>query len=329
MNTLSQLATSIYSYNITAETRNVLVSTATGGNYFENWKRYSASGWRAYAKKYDIGIIIFRATLAPERGAGRNGSWEKLLSPAAAKTLFPQLEFFCLVDTDVLISPIAENIFTEAITGRYSVVSQERNLPFPIRDVRKRVASSRRLFYDRAYPIDSLILAAPQDVFAVEGLPEHDDYFCAGVIMLDSSLAEDLSDCYYSVSSNQVDNAVAWEEVFVNHWIQSRNPNWLPYEYQALWLFEMAWFYPHLYLKGEEVWESAEAQGAVTSTLWRNHFLHFAGSWFESEVWKTKNVSLQRQLDRIQDAIQETDWQSLSPISMGKILPKRRGEANS
>ena len=60
--------------------------------------------------------------------------------------------------------------------------------------------------------------------------------------------------------------------------------NWLDYKYQAIWLYEMAAYYPYLYLKDNQNnfdWISKCIQTSLTN----NYFLHFAGSWNESHMW--------------------------------------------
>ena len=50
----------------------------------------------------------------------------------------------------------------------------------------------------------------------------------------------------------------------------------------------MAWKYPHLYrIKNKK---SNEIVKCIESSLFSNYFLHFAGSWYESDFWKNKKI---------------------------------------
>lgn len=274
------------SYNLTASTPRAIVTVAVGGEYFYNWQEKSFENWKAYADKFDLAIIVVRDRLAPPvPDAPRNPAWDKLLAPSFVKRSHPGISEICLLDTDFAIGPLAPNIFDYHVAGSYSVVSQEKALPFPIGPLRARIAILRQLFYDSNYPIDSVLRASARQVFEIHKLPAHDDYFCSGLIVLDDLLFEDLRECFFAFSDKDIELSVAWEEPFVNHWIQSRRLTWLPYEYQAIWLFEMAWSYPSLYLLGGEVGGSENVVDALSATLLNRHFLHFAGSWHEASVW--------------------------------------------
>ena len=62
---------------------------------------------------------------------------------------------------------------------------------------------------------------------------------------------------------------------------------WLDYKFQALWIYEISWKYPFLYNYGKKNTELIKE--CVEASLTTNYFLHFAGSWHESEMWKIEN----------------------------------------
>lgn len=77
------------------------------------------------------------------------------------------------------------------------------------------------------------------------------------------------------------------DQTHLNYEIQNASlANWIEYSYQAIWVYEMAWYYPELYLasKGNEI--KKRVTNAIESTLYRHDFLHFAGSWNESKMLK-------------------------------------------
>jgi hypothetical protein len=59
---------------------------------------------------------------------------------------------------------------------------------------------------------------------------------------------------------------------------------WLDYRFQAIWAFEMAWRYPFLYEQKAD--NDGLVRSCIEAALIQNHFLHFAGSWHESAMWK-------------------------------------------
>jgi hypothetical protein len=271
--------------NVTEDTKNVLVTTAIGKTYLRDWEQFSLPSWQKYAEKYQLGIAcVTEDLLEKDDPHYKNGSWQKLLAPSAVLDEFPQVERFCLLDTDIQIGPFAPDIFANAPEGVYSVVSQLKGLPFPLDEVLRRMAFFRNHFYSNSYPLDSFLLGDVFDEFRDLGLTPPEDYFCAGLMVLDRNHVEQMRGWFYEVKESQ--NFHGWEQTHLNFWIQSQDHHWLPYEYQALWNYEMAWKYPYLYSAALETPNREEVRAGVESSLWNNHFLHFAGSWYESLAWK-------------------------------------------
>ena len=311
-----------FSYNLGAHTRYAAVSIATEGEYFNKWQQLSAPSWKRWAERHDVALVVFHGRLSEGAEAkAKSPQWDKLLAPKVVQSLYPQIEAVCLLDYDILIGPFAPNVFDFRTPSTYSVVSQEKNLPFPLSDVRKRIAFFRHMFYDNHFPLDSLLLASPQQVFESQGLSPYADYFCAGFIMLDRTLFQDLADCHQSVSQQTAKSAIQGEEPFVNHWVQSRAHSWLPYEFQSIWIFEMAWHYAHLYKHGKRVAAMQETANSIASLLWARHFVHFAGSWHESEAWRASNMN-----NEVFGLALEESWETMAAMKftakqIGKISP--------
>ncbi len=277
---------SFVAFNLNDSTTQVIATTAIGQEYFANWESFSYPSWLSYAKRHNLGIIVVTEDIIlPSDSNYKNGSWQKMLIPGLLASKLPKVERVCLLDTDVIISPRAPNIFEIAPLGRYSVVSQEKNLPYDLAEVRRRVSFLRNRNYSSSYPLDSLVLADAKEVFRQQGLPERDDYFCTGLIVCDASHAPQLREWFQTVDTVSADGAIAWEETYLNHWIQGTEPFWLPYSFQALWHYEMAWYHPHLYMLGDKISQSHETKRALEAGLWNSYFLHFAGSWHESLAW--------------------------------------------
>ena len=286
MNELRREGVTYRAYNFSKNSSKAIATVAVGESYLENWEKNSLPGWMDYAKRFEISIFVFLTRLGgAEEASARSAAWDKLLIPQFLGKSHPQLSEICLLDTDFAIGPVAPNIFERHTPGKYSVVSQERNLPFPIKEVRRRIALLRREYYDPNYPLDSLLQAKPSQLFGLHGLDPHDDYFCSGLIMLDQQNFDDLAECYSHYPIDDISASAAWEEPFVNDWVQSRSVNWLPYEFQSIWLFEMAGLYPWLYSRGPAAQIGPESLHALGTCLLNRHFVHFAGSWSEANYW--------------------------------------------
>lgn len=282
----STVLSGIVAWNIGPSTRAALVTTAIGGDYFNDFLRFSFPYWEKYAETHGIGIIALTDLNAFGRDTrGMNGAWLKLLAPEVVALHFPKVERLALVDTDVIMSPSAPDIFGAAPDNQIAVVSEYENLPYPLVDVKKRMAFLRKEFYSADYPLDSILFASAEQLFEMEGLPSHSNYFCSGLIVVPQSKWRLLAAWFDEGALRSSKLAVAWEQTFVAHKVLENGCYWLPYDFQAIWNREMAESYPSLYAHGD-LSENQFAQAAVADVLSKRHFLHFAGSWTESTAWR-------------------------------------------
>ena len=293
---LTPFSRGISTWNLRANTRHALVTTAIGGAYFESFSSFSLPYWKLYAEKHGLAIAVIHDTVAfNNKDSGLNGAWLKLLAPAVVAEAFPLIQRIALIDTDVIINPGAPDIFAECPSETFGVVSLVRNLPFDLLTAKKRLAFLRNRFYSAEYPLDSSLFASPRQEYEMERLPIHDDLFCSGLIVLPQSKASLLSGWFEEAKHRDVQSAVAWEQNFLNHKVISHGCHWLPYNYQAIWNLEMATNHPSAYLI-RDLAENSAAQSAVADSLNNNFFLHFAGSWNESRAWMNPPEQILRRL---------------------------------
>jgi len=273
-------------WNLEEETRHALVTTAIGGTYLQDFVSYSLPYWLPYAKKHHLAIIALTDREAfDQRDASMNGAWLKLVTPAVVSRSFPRIERIALVDTDVIINPSAPNVFHACPNEEIGVVSMRKNLPFDLLFARKRLAYLRNRFYSSFYPMDSSLFATAQQEYSMEGLPVHDNTFCSGLVVVPQKKANLFSEWFSEAQSRDVEGAIAWEQNFLNHKVVDHGCHWLPYKFQSIWNLEMAISHPSLYQSGDLSGNNL-AQHAVSDTLNNCFFLHFAGSWSESDAWK-------------------------------------------
>jgi hypothetical protein len=95
--------------------------------------------------------------------------------------------------------------------------------------------------------------------------------------------------------------------------------NWIDYRFEAQWTFEMAWKYPFLYRELDV--QSIEVSTAVESSLFANYFLHFAGSWFESDCILNNNILKNESTRRLFESFANYRKQSVSGNSTGRVFP--------
>lgn len=299
-----------------------LVTTAIGGNYFAEWEQWARPFWEHYAERHGYGIAVVTGDINHDQEQVLDGSWQKLLAPRALRMMLGRDVRCAMWDTDLIPSPVAPAIFSVVPDGRVGVVSMERNLPFgDPGSLRKRIAFLRGRCMSADFPLWSALNATPEQRFEWAGLPSNRDFFCAGMFVVDTAAHADLlADWYRQAPTTEEYASFGSEQLWLNAKAQEAQLcEWLPYEWQALWMFEVAALYPFLY--AESV--SAElAQWCFAASLMRNHIVHLAGRWETSLLDNGGPVfpnvdDLCRLLEELAD--HEMTPQSATPL--GKIYP--------
>jgi hypothetical protein len=301
-----------------------LLTTAIGGDYFERWSARVKPSWDRYAKEHRLGIAVAVADLFEGGEPALNGSWQKMLVPRALRRLLDRDVRCALLDTDLFVAPGAANIFDELPTGYIGVVSETNRLPLPIEELRNRIALLRREFLDSDFPLSSILNATPRQVFEWAGLSPFDDYFCAGMFIIDTEHhADALAEAYLAAPQGDSYHDIgAWEEVWLNHWVQSRDDVfWLDYRWHALWILEVAAHYPFLYA-AEEYEELA--RWCLAASLMRNEFVHLAGRW-ESALLGEARAGFPAVDDAatFMEQVRRHQRSSVEAIQRGTLLPPR------
>ncbi|MDC0083065.1 hypothetical protein OAI64_02480 [Schleiferiaceae bacterium] len=277
----------IISYHKADNSEFALVTIAIGEKYRKSWETYSKDNWIQYCKRYNINLyVVVEDLISKEHPKWKKATWQKLLLGNALKVFSPASKLICYIDTDFLISPLAPNVFN-SYTDHSSIglVSQVKNLPYDLNMIKRVISYGRHNYYNQNYPLDSAIFMQPEDIFAYHGFPIFDDYACAGFFVFAvNNHSEMMYKWFFEVETNY-DSLTGGDEPFFNSLVQSWGKiAWLPYKFHALWIYEMAGKYPFLYINQAE--NSQHVVECIKSSLMQNHFLHFAGSWGESEMIK-------------------------------------------
>lgn len=301
-----------------------LVTTAIGGEYFAEWKRNVSSNWIRYADRHGIGIAVATNNLWQGSEPQLNGAWQKLLTLRSLAQKLGRNIRCAVIDTDVLINPGAVDIFTAVNAGNVGVVSQVREIPMPLDRLNNRIAFLRRSFMDSSFPLESLLNAKPKQLFEWAGLsPTFDDFFCSGVMIADTETHASVFEKWYGEAPDSGYQSLGgWEQTYVNHRVQQlAELEWLEYSWQALWIFEVAAYYPFLYSREcpQEV-----VSWCLSSSLMRNNFLHLAGRW-ESGLLSGPNLvfpGVQSGAADFFELLANHERQEFAAKVLGKIMPQ-------
>ena len=270
---------------------NVLATIAIGDAYLKPFMEYAFATWEMYCKRHDLGLILFDDHLInTDHPDWKNPYWQKFLIGEALNSATFQTNNVCCLDTDILISPLAPNIFDSRDDTKVGLISKRKNLPLEHQQYLRRMAFLRNRFYDAKYPLDSSLFISLNDLYAEAGLEVQPDDACSGVFVyncLKHGLL--LAEYYRSFDQNIMEQDNGGEQRFLNHFVQSRNlVEWLDYRFQALWVYEISSKYPFLYSDHKDNLQLIKS--CIEASLFTNHFLHFAGSWHEGKMWEQVRV---------------------------------------
>ena len=180
---------------------NVIATIAIGAEYLSDWERFARPSWERYCERHDLGLILFSDELIEKNDPlWKKPNWQKLLIGTNLLETDFNVGNVCFLDTDILISPIAPNVFDCYDGESLGLVSQVKKLPYPIESVLRRVAFFRHHEYSKDYPLDSALFMRPRQIFKHMGTTQFDDYACSGVFLFNlknhSSLLKAWFDAY-------------------------------------------------------------------------------------------------------------------------------------
>jgi hypothetical protein len=270
----------------------ILTTIATGGNFLQHWESHARYGWEEYCYRHDLGLIVFDEELVDrDSEAWKKAHWQKTLLGEYLALHAPEITNVCYLDTDILINPTAPNVFDSYQPNCIGLTSLRNYLPFPYNEVLRRMAFLRHTHYDCSYPLDSSLFMSLDQLFGYHGMPVQSDEACTGLIIFNvANHAELMKSWFYKYDSEVKSITNGGEQTHLNYEIQSHGKVvWLDYRFQAIWAFEMAWKYPFLYELGRRD-DVDLIRACIEASLYQNHFLHFAGSWHESQMWKLGGI---------------------------------------
>ena len=269
----------------------IIATIAIGKSYFEDWEKFSKPLWERYCKRHQLGLIVFDQDLIERRNPlWKKPTWQKMLIGNALKANLPSIKNVCYLDTDILINPSAPNVFDSYDQNTIGVVSLRKNLPYPYENTIRRLAFLRNRFYDTDYPLDSALFISVEDLYKFHGVSVQEDEFCTGFFIFNvGSHSEKLNSFFLKYDKNTDSVTGGGDQTHFNYEIQKNfKVSWLDYRFQSIWVLEMAWKYPFLYDYGCN--NSKLVKECIEASLFTNYFLHFAGTWYESDMWKIGGI---------------------------------------
>ena len=305
------------------QSKNVLATIAIGNDYYDSWKTNALPGWEKYCRCYGLGLIVFDDDLVSRSDTHwKKATWQKMLIGETVKASSLAVNNICYLDTDILINPVAPNIFESYNPETIGLVSLRNNLPYPYEQVLRRLAFLRHTHYDESYPLDSALFMSLKQLYGYHDLPVQKDEACMGLIVFNLNNHSMVMRGWFNKYDRNVRSVTNdGDQTHINYELQNWGRiSWLDYRYQALWVFEMAWKYPFLYDVGRD--NPNLIRECIEASLYSNYFLHFAGSWHESNMWKVGGFFEGERQRKLFDSFQEYLGMPVTGEPKGHIKPK-------
>jgi hypothetical protein len=266
---------------------NAIYLTVIGDNFRNQFEKIALTYYVDYCKKYDIGLLILNNYVDnnAQKVAPYNldPGYQRLLIPSLIKRMYGEYWMLADMDADCIPGPLARNIFSEITLARTGKKVVYLIYPTP-KDVTrshlgKRISLLRKTFHDDEFPLDSLLAGDDEFEKRVLGFDFEGPIACMGTCLGHIDLMDQCGTlAYESISSNFSGYLQNYRNKIFR---EIADIKWLPYEYQAIWNYEQALYYPFLYSNSNP----ELAYECVQSTLMRVDMLHFAGAWPENDVF--------------------------------------------
>lgn len=303
--------------------RNLISTIAIGEEYYNSWEKCALPTWIEYCKINRLGLVVFDQDLiSSDKKEWKKATWQKMLIGETMIKEGVDADNICYLDSDILINRNAPNIFEHYDSTTIGLTSIRKNLPFPLDEVQRRLAFLRHICYDESYPLDSALFMSLEQLYGFHSLPVQADEACMGLIVFNVANHTQLMRSWFDKYDRNVQSVTnGGDQTHINYEIQNWGKvSWLDYRFQAIWPYEMAWKYPFLYDYGRQ--DENLIRKCIEAALYQNHFLHFAGSWHESAMWKLGpflNSSLeQHRLNLYKNYLQ----QQLTGKPVGMVKPE-------
>ena len=174
------------------------IATIAIETYLSAWRTFVLPGWKKYCDLYDIGLVVIVDDIVPKESEFyKKATLQKMLLGNLFKRYIPNCEKVCYLDTDILISPTAKNIFDSYDGKGIGLVSLFENIPYDRKKTLQRVSALRKAFEFPDYPLDSAIHMDIADLYSHHDLPVQDDFSCMGLILFSPIEHAETMNCWF------------------------------------------------------------------------------------------------------------------------------------
>jgi len=299
---------------------NYITTTAMGEPYLSNFTKYSMPSWIEYCNRFGLGLaVVDKELINFDDKHYKKPIWQQFLIGREMQIIDNSVNNICYLDTDIIISPIAPNIFEFHDDKKISITSLRKNLPFPHDIALRKMAFFRNKYYDQKYPLDSALFISIDNLYKYNELevPKLEDEACSGMYVFNAKKYSDFFEHIFYLYTKDIKTLTnGGMQAHFNYHVLNNEVNFLSYKFQAMWVFEQAIKYPFLYDNPS----MDMINKCIDLALMDNYFLHFAGSWHESNMWKSDGILKKESISMIKDFASYLN-QPVNGMPVGMVIP--------
>ena len=158
-------------------------------------------------------------------------------------------------------------------------------------------------------------------IYKYHKVPIQKDYACSGFFVYNIKKFSSFFKKIFYKYTIKTKTLTGGEEPLFNYEVLSKKKiKWLDYKFQALWIYEICYRYPFLY--EIKMKKNYLIKKCIETCLMDNYFLHFAGSWHESNMWKIKNIFKSKKINYLNKKFKEYEKIKLKGKPRGRIVGK-------
>jgi hypothetical protein len=277
-----------YKIFLNSNTKNYIFTIAIGNKYLKNWLKYCFPNWKVYCKKNKIGLIVITHDLWDRKDKlYKTPTWQKMLLGKLVKDENLKIKNILYIDTDFLINPNSPNFFNLIKKARISVVSVSNRIPYDINLIRKKISFNRKTYFDRKFPLDSAMFMTDRQYYKFHGFKKQKGIVCMGLLGFNVNQHwKKMYSWYTKYTRNTRGLTNKGDNPYISYELLKYGKlKWEDYKYQTIWTQEMAFKYSFLY---KHINNKKLLEICVNNSLEDCYFLHFAGSWPDSDIFKNK-----------------------------------------
>jgi len=305
---------------IKSNSNRALVTIAIGKEYLEKWEKNVLPTWIPYAKNHNLSIVaVIDDLLSKNDPSYKKATWQKLIIPKYFISKNLGYKHIAYLDSDVLINPLAPDIFDFCDMEKINSTSLRFHLPYDYNKTLRKIALLRKTYIDKDYPLDSGMFIELDALYEYHNLIPQKDEFCAGLLVFSVDVYADfMAKCFnqYAASVKSITNG--GDQTHLNFHVQESGFfNRIDYKWQAIWSYEVVNNYPFLFQNKFK--DINLLSDCIKTVLFNNFFLHFAGNWPESTVWSNSDFSLTIKEIDFYKKLKEYEQKKLSGTPLGMI----------